>query len=168
MIEKHQNKIKIKQVTGKSLKLLVNYCYTGELRINSGNVVDLLAAASLMGFERIKQECEIFFKKELKSNSKSSFEIFSLAQMYSFTELAKKSFEIICGTFNELSKTSEFYEIHFEYLERILDSEEEFDGTEQDIFEAAMRWVDFNRSEREKFIPNILKLIRLTQIDPKV
>lgn len=168
MIEKHQKEIKIKQVTGESLKLLVSFCYTGEIEIKSENVVDLLAAASMFRFEKIEEECRKFLEKQLQANVKTSLRIFLIAEIYSFTALSKKSMKIVCNFFAEVSKTLDFNEIMFEFLKRILDSDERFNVTEEEIFEAAMKWVDYNRSKREKCIPNILKLIRLTQISSAV
>lgn len=168
MVEKHKKEIKIDQVSGESLKKLVNFCYTGEIEINTRNVADLLAAASMLRFEKVEEECRVYLEKQLEAYPKCSLRIFLTAEMYSFKALEKKSLKFICNFFNEVSKTSDFNEISFKSLEMILDSDERFNVTEEENFEAAMKWVYYNRYEREKFIPNILKLIRLPQIDQTV
>lgn len=168
MREKNQTEIKIKQVSGELLKALVNYCYTGKIEINSENILDLLASASMLRFERIEEKCKNFLEKQLVANPKTSLQIFLIADTYSFTDLVDKSVRILCKNFSFNSKLPYFNEISFEYFKRIIDSDEYFDVTEEEIFEAAMNWVDFNRNDRQKFIPNILKLIRLTQINPTV
>lgn len=168
MKEKNQNEVKIKLVTGDSLKLLVDFCYTGQIEINSKNIMDLLAATTMFRFEKIQEKCANFLRKQLFANSKTSLYILLIAEMYSFTELAQESLRILCKHFSIVSKLPYFNEIDFDCLKQILDNDEYFDVNERQIFEAAMEWVDYNRSERETLIPNILKLIRLTQISPTV
>lgn len=169
MVEKYQKEIKLKSISGKALRLIVNYCYTGLIEINPDNVADLLGASSLLGFDKIKNECRKLFRRQLKSDPKLSLTIYTLAQRHSFDDLAERALSNICKHFSLLSRTREFNQIEYSLLEKILDTDHVwFDVTEKEIFQAAEHWVDWDESKRQHYFPDILKMIRLSQIDATV
>lgn len=50
-------------VNGKSLRLLVDFCYTGEFKITVDNVINLLAAASRYRFVAVEKHCLDFLER---------------------------------------------------------------------------------------------------------
>lgn len=168
LTDSNEKQIQIENVAGDSLESLVNYCYTGKICIHSKNVLDLVATASMLEFEEIQIECKQFLDTQLKSEPKNCLKIYLIADKYSFIDLMLEAVRVICKYFNVITRTMTFYEMNFNAIERILRSDERFSATEQGIFEAAMKWIDFDKINREDFIPDILKLIRFTQIHPTV
>lgn len=86
-------------------------------------------------------ECQNQLERQLESFHKSSINL--IARRYSFCELAQKSLKKFCKHFDIFSKSSDFEEIDFDSIQRILDSEEWFNTTEEKISEAVMHWVNF-------------------------
>lgn len=168
MKEKTQKKIEIKYINGKTLKALVNYCYSGQIDITSENVLDIVQSASLMRFEHIETECEEFFKEQLTQNRNLWLLIYGMAEKFLFHDLMDLIIRIICKDFRSIMKTMNFCQMGYTLLKRILSSNEIYNVTEEIIFEAAMTWVKFNSVEREPLIPEILKLLRITEIEASV
>lgn len=163
-----EQKLRIDEVTGKSLKLLVDFCYTGKIHITADNVLDLLATARVTQFTRIQNECKRFLEQQLKQNPKKFYSVYLISKEYAFTDLTNKTLQMICENFEEVSKSVEFCKFDFDSMKTILGGVEWFDVSEEKIFEAAMQWVEYRKSARNQYVPNILELIRLAQIDVKV
>lgn len=167
MQEKDKKDIKIENINGKMLELLINYCYTGQIQITSENVVDLLASASLLNFEGIEDECRRFLEEQLNTMPELWLEIYRIADSYALNGLCDETIRMACECFRTIAKSEDFLNMKFNVLKRILCSNENVGVTEEEIFEATMKWVNFDE-KREKCIPEILKLLRLTKIDVTV
>lgn len=150
------------------MKLIVDFCYTGQIKITTENVEDLLATAALTHFVKIKYGCKQFLDNQLNQNPRKLYKIYMISKEYAFTDLTNKTLQMICENFEGVSKSVEFLKFDFESLKSIIGGVEPFDVNEQKIFEAAMKWIRRNEAERYHCVPEILKLIHLTQIDVKV
>lgn len=151
MQEKDQEEIKIEDINGKMLEMLINYCYTGQIQITSENVVDILASASLLNFERIEDECRSFLEEQLKSKPELWLDIYGIADSYALNGLCDEAIRMACESFHIITESADFVNMEFGVLKRILCNNENFDVNEEKIFEATMRWVNFDE-KREKLI----------------
>lgn len=168
MQERCQEEIVINGVSGATLKSLVNFCYTKIVILNWESVLEILPAASLLSFLWIEEECKCFFAQQLlrsKNAPEVCLEILQIAEKYQFDALKEQSYAAFRDNFRSIMKTVAFCELDYPILNQILNSNEPFNAKEQDIFEAAMYWVNFDLNQREAFVPEILRLIRLTQFD---
>lgn len=168
MREKHQKQVRIEELDGSTLKAMIVYCYTGKLKITSENVLKLLQAGSMLMFDLINDEVELFLIKQLHAKPKLCLEIFQIAERFSFDKLIAESLQMIGKCFRCVVKKPIFGEMQFSLLERILQSNSKFLAREEEIFEAAMKWVKCDKENREMLIPEILKSIRLVHIDASV
>lgn len=167
MKEKNQKEVPILEINGKTLKLLIDYCYGSAIEITSENLVDLLAAASMLNFVEIEKSCKQFLAKQLRSKRELWTKIYQFAEKYSFTDLMESSIRVACEDFQSIRETADFLNLEYSCLERILKSNFLSDVSEQYIFETAMDWVNY-LDERKQFIPHVLKMIRLVRIDETV
>lgn len=168
MREKNKEVIVINGVSGAILKSLVAFCYTEAFQLNWENVFNVLEGASLLNFIRIENECKRFLEQQFdcgRGEPQKCFNILTMAEKYGFQELAVKSQQRIRDNFCVITKTGEFYDVEFAILQRVLSSSEPFNAKEEDIYEAAMAWVNYNLAERKVFIPRVIKFIRLTQLN---
>lgn len=168
MREKTESKIPVGEVDGVTLRALVNYCYSGKIMITAENVQKILSAANMMLFDQIKNECVKHLTEQLAVKPDLSLSIFIIADKLSFNTLAKNSFEMISKHLGSVVNNEMFCHIEYSLLQRILESDAEFDIIEEEIYEAAMKWVEFDEENRKKLIPDILQLIRLIYIDHSV
>lgn len=167
MQEKTQKEVQIQEVNGETLKLLVGYCYSGEVEITSENLLDLLASAAPLNFIEIEKKCKQFLAKQLTSKPEIWLKIYHIAEKYAFNDLMDATIRIVCKDFESIAQTNDFHDMEFACLEQILKSNDINDVAEEKIFEAAMEWVNF-AEDRKQFIPKILKMIRLAIIDETV
>lgn len=159
-------------VTGETLISLVNYCYAGTIEITANNVQKLSLVASKLLFTDIENECKFFLKNQLTANPQPTPQqcliIYGIATQCAFAELAEKSAQLMCSKFSDVLKSKEFYDCSFSTLQTLLKHNEYFSTCEEEIFDGLMDWVEYDRAERVELIPEILKLIRLSDINATV
>lgn len=168
MLEKTQKKITMNEVDGETLQALINYCYSGQIKITAENVLKILSVASMFIFDKIKNECQKHLTEQLAVNPGSCLDVLQIAEKYSFDDLYAKSFEMIGKHFRNVVQKAAFSELPYPLFERILQSDKRIFAKEEEIFEAAMKWVNYDVDNRKEFTPEILKSIRLVHIDMEV
>lgn len=70
--------------------------------------------------------------------------------------------------FMQVCKNQEFYQLTAEQLVQLLKSDDLNVPTEEEVFHALMAWIQYDFDAREKFIPELLGLIRLPLLPPAV
>ena len=70
--------------------------------------------------------------------------------------------------FMQVCKNQEFYQLTAEQLAQLLKSDDLNVPNEEDVFHALMAWIQYDFDAREKFIPELLGLIRLPLLPPAV
>lgn len=168
MKETHETEVPMEEVNGEILEELIEYCYTGRLSITSDNILDLLAVASMLRFEKILQECEVFLKSVLLESPADCLIVHTAAKEYAMTDLVDKSVSIIVDTFESTASNDDFLKISYELLKLILEKTDQIPLKQEDIFKAAMRWVNHDQGNREQFIREILRHIKLEEMSVSV
>ena len=72
--------MEVKQVNEKSMKILIDYIYTGHIDIDNQKVLNLLAASDYLQLEEVKEFCFKFFVSVLAPNT--WFAIHTAATLY--------------------------------------------------------------------------------------
>lgn len=164
--ESNENEITLVDVQSESLKILVQYCYTGTVELREDNVETLLATACLLQLTPVVNACCNFLAKQLHPSNCLGFALF--AEQQSCETLFKLSTSYTCQHFLQVSKNQEFYQLNAAQLATLLKSDELNVPAEQDVFHALMSWVQYDSDAREKCIPELLRLIRLPLLPPAV
>lgn len=167
MKERTEFEVPIGEVDGITLNSLVKYCYTGCIDIKDTNISELLTAVSMMQFSDIEQKCIEYLTQQLQSNPINCLKLNLIADRYSFRELREQTIDVACENFRIVSKTDDFMQLNYQVLREILTSDKVF-APEEDIFDAAMKWINYDESNRKILIGEILHILRLTQVDLKV
>lgn len=94
--------------------------------------------------------------------------IYLLAENGVVPDLMKEAVQILQRNFARVSKLPVFRQFNWTFLKQLLQNNEDFGVTEEEIFEIVMDWVNFGKENRKEYIPEILKLIRLTHMDVTV
>lgn len=103
--ESHQEEIKLGEVLGEPLQMLIQYCYTGTIELREDNVETLLATACLLQLTSVVSACCNFLGELTKGNKPTfplnipndflfSFRIYAFSQTVASVELL--GFCIIC------------------------------------------------------------------------
>nr|CDJ88598.1 BTB:POZ and BTB Kelch-associated and Kelch repeat type 1 domain containing protein [Haemonchus contortus] len=105
-----------------TLDALVNFCYSGTIRISDVNVPSTLHAACLLQLEEVKEACCEFLKKQLRSSN--CIEIREFADSHSCQELVRYADEYILKNFQDIISTEEFHHLPINQLIQFLSSDE--------------------------------------------
>lgn len=165
MAESHLDRVEIHGVNANVFQTILDFIYTGQVDVNESNVQQLLPASQMLQVDDIEVICCEFLKHELDSSNCVGIYLFSDA--HSCSTLSKSALDFIHRNFVEVSKQDEFLQLSKSALLQLLESEELKIETEEQVFEAAMRWVLHDLSRGREALGQILERIRLPLISPK-
>lgn len=152
-------KIVMPDVAYDGIEALINFCYTGEIQLTIENVENCLKSAVLFEFSDIRDTCIMFMRENLQVNNIVKFK--RTAEATKSQSLISVINDFINGNFVEISSSDDFVNSTSSEILEILGKDELKEVTEQQVHKAAIRWVEYNQSERASFLPEILMTIRL-------
>ncbi|XP_041830613.1 kelch-like protein 11 [Melanotaenia boesemani] len=147
-----------------TVESVIQFMYTGEVRVTTANVHEVLELAHRFLLRQLKSFCADFLMKKLSLSN--CVAVHSLAHMYSLDQLAQEAAETIRRNFHKVISSEEFYTLPFHLLRDWLSDSEITVNSEQELFEAIVKWVHQNKDERETHFEELFKLLRLLQIPP--
>ena len=164
MREEKEQKVKISQIQPSILEHVLNYLYTGEVKLTKENCEEILKAADFFMIEGLKMmACDVF---ELQLSVSDCIVVFILADAYNCHELKEQAMGVVQEHFAEVSKTEPFLTLTFDQLNQILSQNDFSAGKQETLFEALIDWAQHDLA-REKFFPELFSHLQLTSIDDK-
>ncbi|KAM6897861.1 kelch-like protein 11 [Xenentodon cancila] len=143
---------------------VIQFMYTGEVRVTTSSVHEVLELADRFLLGHLKSFCEEFLVKKL--NLSNCVAVHSLAHMYSLDQLVQGAAEMIRRNFHRVVCNDEFHTLPFHLVRDWLSDLEITVDSEQELFKAIVKWVYEDTEEREKHFEELFKLLRLPQIAP--
>eukprot|EP00079_Xenopus_tropicalis_P036279 XP_017950050.1 PREDICTED: kelch-like protein 18 isoform X2 [Xenopus tropicalis] len=165
MVECKQDEIVMQGMDASALEALINFAYNGHLAIDQQNVQSLLMGASFLQLQNIKDACCTFLKERLHPKNCLGVRQFAETMMCSVLHDASNRF--IHEHFVEVSMSEEFLALAFEEVLELVSRDELNVKAEEQVFEAALAWVRYDREKREVFLPELLSKIRLPLCRPQ-
>lgn len=92
--------------------------------------------------------------------------VHSLAHMYTLDQLAQGAAKTIRRNFHKVISNEEFYTLPFHLVRDWLSDSEITVDSEEELFEAVVKWVRQSTDERERHFEELFRLLRLLQIGP--
>ncbi|XP_040922833.1 kelch-like protein 11 [Toxotes jaculatrix] len=149
-----------------TVRSVIQFMYTGEIRVTTANVHEVLELADRFLLVQLKNFCGEFLMKKLTLSN--CVAVHSLAHMYTLDQLALGAVEMIRRNFHKVICNEEFYTLPFHLVRDWLSDSEITVDSEQELFETIVKWVHQNTEEREKHFEELFRLLRLPQIAPTV
>ena len=150
--------------THESLESILKYIYTAKIDINPSNVEDILYASKQLGID------------DLIRMTSEYLDSFSFGDVMDFmaNDLRREGSEIIffelykyiMKHLDKISRTPEYLESSAFVVKTILKDSNLEVNSELEVFDAAMRWIDYDKQGRTKYIREIMKVVRFTLITP--
>ncbi|XP_066015192.1 actin-binding protein IPP-like [Pocillopora verrucosa] len=165
MAESFADHVEIHGIQADIFDAILDFIYTGKVEVSEDNVQQLLPASKMLQIEDIEVICCDFLKHELDSSN--CVGIYTFSDAHSCFNLSKSALDFIHRNFVEVSKQDEFLQLTKTSLLQMLESEELKIESEEQVFEAAMRWVVHDLSRGREALGNILEQIRLPLVSPK-
>ncbi|CAG2255921.1 Kelch-like protein 20,Kelch-like protein 38,Kelch-like protein 28,Kelch-like protein 24,Kelch-like protein diablo [Mytilus edulis] len=161
--EEKNSGIIFNDISAWTMKRIIDYIYTGKLEINTDNVQELLVAGSMLQYEAIVDSCCKFLKCQLDPYNCLGIEKF--AQMHSCHRLEEEAYKHALENFSVVTEQVEFLELTVDSLIRYVSSDWIDVRTEEIVYDAVIKWIEFDVDERKKYITQLLENIRLPVID---
>ncbi|XP_046874084.1 kelch-like protein 40b [Hypomesus transpacificus] len=145
--------------------LILNYLYTSKINVNEQNVQEIFSVANLLQIPSIFTVCVSFLQKRLSLSN--CLAIFRLGLMLDCPRLAISARNYACERFQLISRDVDFLQLGASELAAILTSDTLDVETEENVYEALMRWVAEDENNRLKDLPGLLDCVRLRLVTPE-
>ncbi|WKX94016.1 hypothetical protein Q1695_011350 [Nippostrongylus brasiliensis] len=156
-VESKEIRVVVKDIDDETLRLLVDYFYTGRLDIKEKNVKALFGVAKNLHLDSVLNECTRYLKEHLSISN--CMETAAFAKAHNCIELDDAAVSFTRQHFRELVKSEELLSMdETTFLHFISD--------DHAVFEAVINWVKHDLS-RQASLPNVLVGVRLPLTTPE-
>ncbi|KAM7535370.1 hypothetical protein Aperf_G00000104447 [Anoplocephala perfoliata] len=159
MAESEQLEIELKSVSADVMEALLDFVYTGQVKVSMDNVQELLPAASLVQMEGVKSVCSAFLFGQIEASNVLGIRRF--AELHSCTDLEVFAKNYAAHNFETVFEFEEFLLMNAEELIELLSREDLHIDSEETAYNAVIRWVYYDELNRAVHLPNLLNYVRL-------
>uniref|UniRef100_A0A671SL55 Kelch-like family member 40b n=1 Tax=Sinocyclocheilus anshuiensis TaxID=1608454 RepID=A0A671SL55_9TELE len=157
--ESTQKKIVLEDVEPGVMGMILKYLYTSNINVTEQNVQDIFALANMLQIPSIFTVCVSFLQKRLSLSN--CLAIFRLGLMLDCPRLAISARNFACERFQLIARDEEFLQLTPSELATIIASDSLNVETEQDVFEALIKWIGHDQEKRLEDLPGLLDCVRL-------
>ncbi|XP_055344383.1 kelch-like protein diablo [Paramacrobiotus metropolitanus] len=143
---------------------LIDYAYTLEIQINTGNVQSILTAALFLDIVPVSYLCWEFVEKHM--DAASCLMIHCLAVRHQNARLVAKAEAMVLRNFVRISRGADFRLIDAEKMVDLIASDDLRVENEDDVLEAVMRWLDHDPAGRKAHLSDVLQFVRVVFLGP--
>ena len=165
LMEKSEDVITLKGVTSVAFGALLKYAYSGNVDINPDNIEEILAAAHMLQFESVQDACFEFLRNNI--DCVNCIAISHLAERYNCKKVQHDADEFSRQNFRDVAKTKEFLEMEFDYVTRLVSSDELNVTNESEIYTAIIGWTKHKGASRSRFLWQLLNYLRVPLLSRK-
>lgn len=161
--------IELKKISGETLRMLVNYCYTGVIDINAENVNGLVAAASMYGFVELIDKCTEIYNQIMDASNCLS--IRSIADQYLYQHMKEFHDAVTCFInehFIDVMNHDEFLQLKHDELQRFVSSADIAAYAEDNILNGITKWVEFDVAGRRGLYKDLISHVNLLNLSKNV
>ena len=159
MTEASASEVTLKDVTSRAVKNLVEFAYTSQLNISVESALDTFEAADMLQFPTARLFCQQYLCEQVEVHNCLNFLLY--ADAYSSEPLYEKAKTCAACCFKAVSPTEGFLKLPVQHVVAILREDNIEMEYEEHVFEAMRNWVLHEVSSRRRYIPELLKCIRL-------
>ncbi|KTF76017.1 hypothetical protein cypCar_00047727 [Cyprinus carpio] len=157
--ESKQKEIVLEDVEPGVMGMILKYLYTSNINVTEQNVQDIFALANMLQIPSIFTVCVSFLQKRLSLSN--CLAIFRLGLMLDCPRLAISARNFACERFQLIARDEEFLQLIPSELAAIIASDSLNVETEQEVFEALIKWVGHDQEKRQEDLPGLLDCVRL-------
>ncbi|XP_012264312.2 kelch-like protein 18 [Athalia rosae] len=165
MIESKQNDITLQGIDAVALEAAINFAYSGRITLTESNVQSLMMGASFLHLHEVRDACAEFLTRRFHPHNALGIRHF--ADTLSCMILVEEADKYIQQYFHEVSLADEFLAQSFAELKELICRDELHVVSEEQVFEAVMRWVRHDKKNRTKNLPELLASVRLPLLTPQ-
>lgn len=166
--ESNENEIFLKDVPDMAtFDMVLGGVYAKALHLDEGNVLAVLRISNLLQFQRIENECWEFILARM-DDLDNSHEVLALADQLGQKRVYKQALMRVAYNFRQLRHLEVFQEQDPQLLFKLLSSDDLRVNSEEDVVEALLFWLSFDRKSRMKYLPQLIQAIRVPLLTQEV
>lgn len=167
--ESNENEIFLKDVPDlTTFDMVLAGVYATPLQLHEANVLSVLRISNLLQFTRIENECWEFILNRMDDFDNSQ-EVLALSDQLGQQRVYKQALTRVAYNFRELRVQQEFQEQQdAKLLFKLLSSDDLRVNGEEDVVAALLHWLNYDRKGRAKYLPQLIKAIRVPLLKKEV
>ncbi|KAM8883371.1 kelch-like protein 10 isoform 1-T1 [Synchiropus picturatus] len=155
-----QKEFPISGVSPDTMRLIIEFVYTGSITVTEQNVKDLLQAAEYFNINNMKGTCSTFLEEHL--SVENCTDIWRFANTFHpFPAFQQKAFLHIINHFEELAPSKKFVHFTVQELGNLIELDELNVKKEETVFEAVLEWIKHDAEARKGHMAGLLSKVRL-------
>ena len=159
MRENEEGVIRFEEISESILADILKFIYTGSIKVNSENAMNLIMAGDYLLLESLKIIAGRFLENKMSTDNCIS--TFHFAEKYRCEELVLCSTKFIQDNFTSVAESDEFLNLDAEEVEKWISSENVLVEAEKDVFRVVVNWVEQNKGERKDKFEQLFRHVRL-------
>ncbi|XP_010894725.2 kelch-like protein 30 [Esox lucius] len=163
-VESISARVELHDVDPDVLASLLDFCYTGKLTINQGNVEGLIQTSSQLQFQAVRAVCSRYLQHQIDATN--CLGILEFAEVHGCPEVVAKAWGFLLENFEAVQCSEEFPLLEKERLVACLSNERLQTRTESTRVEGVLAWVRCQQESRLPHLPELLGLTRLALLTP--
>ncbi|XP_078618930.1 kelch repeat and BTB domain-containing protein 2-like isoform X2 [Branchiostoma floridae x Branchiostoma japonicum] len=163
--EAKQEKVKIQDVGEVAMATILDYTYTGRLQTEPDQVQAVMSAARLLQVDFVGRQAAEYMKDHLDVSNCA--DVLMYADMLANSDLVEASKRYMASRFNQVAQQPSFLQLSLPLLQSLLDREDLMTNSEDNVVQAALRWIKSDQKERLQHLPALSKSFRHSFISPK-
>ncbi|XP_066265222.1 kelch-like protein 2 [Branchiostoma lanceolatum] len=160
LAESSSKVVQLHEIDSISFSKILDFLYTGEIRISEDDVQDLLQTAHMLQFDKILQCCRKFIQDNLCPSN--CLGVMRLADMYGLSVLKERARSTAASNFVDVTQDEEFFSLSTQELLDLVGDENLKVRNEDDVVTSVIKWFNHAPENRQEAILKILQEIRLS------
>ena len=165
MKERYEQTVEVKQVDKKSMKIIIDYMYTGRIDIDNKNVMDLLAAADYLQMDEVKEFCFEFLISILGIDT--WYAVFTASKLYQDHHFQRQFYQYLMINLHKVCLTDDFKVMPKSDLMYLVGNLDRNEVKEESLCQALVTWTKFDANDRKKELFEFLRLIKFEKLSEK-
>ncbi|KAI1711637.1 kelch motif domain-containing protein [Ditylenchus destructor] len=164
MMESHSENIKISEIDAETMETILNFVYTGKIKFSSKNLEKIVRAADYFQLTIISDRCADLLTSRI--NAANVLGIRQFAIQHNSPQAVAVANRFIQRHFTEVVSGEEFLSLDFSTLTQILSWDELHVDSEEQTFEAAVKWLEHDIETRKILSPRVFAAVRMPLLKP--
>ncbi|XP_064185814.1 kelch-like protein 9 [Anguilla rostrata] len=161
---KGESVVKLQGVSGRGLRTMVDFVYTGGLRLDMDSLQDTLEAARYLQVQPVLQLCNQLLSSELTVDN--CVEVGSVAVELQLEEVLGRVQEFVCANFSALVQSGRHLQLSAACLSHALSSDSLWGFTEVELYRVARDWLDRDPAGRGAHTHALMSRVRFPLMAP--
>lgn len=166
LVESLKDTVTLQNIEPEAFEAILDMIYDGKILISVGTVQSILCAASIFQIDHLKQACSEFMIKQLSPHNCLGVKAF--AEAHGCCDLKELAHRHSLSRFTEVSISEEFLTLGVYQVADFLSRDNLRVNSEEEVFDAAVGWINYSIEDRAQYMPHLLRLVRLPLLSPAI